>query len=166
VPRDGDWIWELKYDGFRIIAKVEKGVARLVTRNGNNFTVKFSKVAKMLEDLPDCVLDGELVMIDEHGKCIFPPNAKSPNLNFIIFDILSLKGKDLRGLPLIERKQILLKLGPPNLIDFVRGGGEDAFTAACRVGHEGLVGKQVLSIYTGKRDGSWIKVQCKGYKRI
>ena len=158
-PSGEDWLWELKYDGFRILAHIRGGRVRLVTRNGNDFTHKFQGIADSLSHLPDCVLDGELVMTDAAGRCVFPPKSTSPSRAYMVFDIV------LPDLPLIERKQILADLNPPNLVDFMQGGGAELFRAVCQAGHEGLVGKLKTSRYTGKRDGTWVKIICPNYVR-
>jgi bifunctional non-homologous end joining protein LigD len=117
------------------------------------------------------VLDGELVITDEFGRTDFQAlqnymkNQKAQNLTYIIFDILALDGVDLRGYPLIERKEkleILMKDAPNNLYysRYVRGRGKESFAAACESNMEGIIGKKVNSIYSGKRNGDWIKLKC------
>ncbi len=174
VPEDEDWIYELKYDGYRIIAYVEGNNVRLMTRNGNDYVRRFHDVAASLIDLAAgkaMVLDGEMVITDSSGKTDFQAlqnymkNPESKNLTYIIFDLLALNGEDLRGQPLINRKEILENLmenAPKNLYysRYVKGNGKESFAAACETGMEGIVGKKADSLYSGTRNGDWIKLKC------
>lgn len=174
VPKGEDWLYELKYDGYRIIAYVGGNSVRLMTRNGNDYTNRFRAAAASLLDLASgraMVLDGEMAVTDEAGKTDFQAlqnYMKDPggrNLTYIIFDLLSLDGADLRNDPLIKRKeklQELLKDAPANLnySRHVEGDGEKCFEAACELGMEGVVGKKSGSIYSGTRNGDWVKLKC------
>ncbi|HHU22417.1 MAG TPA: DNA ligase D [Clostridiales bacterium] len=174
IPKDGDWLYELKYDGYRIIAYVEAGAVRLVTRNGNDYTDRFRSVAASLIGWTDgraMVLDGEMAITDASGKTDFQAlqnyikNPAGQNLTYIVFDLLALDGKDLRQQPLIQRKnalEALMKNAPDNLwySRHVRGSGEESFAAACQMGMEGIVGKKADSVYSGTRNGDWIKIKC------
>ncbi|WP_027398423.1 DNA ligase D [Anaerovorax odorimutans] len=174
VPEGDDWIYEMKYDGYRIVAFIENNHVRLVTRNGNDYQRRFYDIASALINWVggrSMVLDGEMVITDETGKTDFQAlqnylkNAKSEKLTYIVFDILALDGKDLRSYTIIQRKEILetlMKDAPPNLYysRYIRGMGKESFTAACEAGMEGIVGKKVNSIYRGTRNGDWIKLKC------
>lgn len=174
VPEGEDWLYELKYDGYRIIAFVEGNSVRLVTRNGNDYIKRFHEVATSLVDLAAgraMVLDGEMAVIDPSGKTDFQAlqhymkNSKSQSLTYIIFDLLALDGKDLRGYRLIDRKEMLenlMKDVPKNLYysRYVRGIGKESFAVACEAGMEGIVGKKADSVYSGARNGDWIKLKC------
>jgi bifunctional non-homologous end joining protein LigD len=174
VPEDEDWIYELKYDGYRIIAYVEGNNVRLMTRNGNDYVRRFHDVAASLIDFANgraMVLDGEMVITDSSGKTDFQAlqnymkNPESKSLTYILFDLLALEGVDLRGQPLINRKEILETLmenAPKNLYysRYVRGNGKESFAAACETGMEGIVGKKADSLYSGTRNGDWIKLKC------
>lgn len=174
VPEGEDWLYELKYDGYRIIAFVEGNSVRLVTRNGNDYMRRFQDIATSLVDLAAgraMVLDGEMVVTDPSGKTDFQAlqnymkNPKSQNLTYIVFDLLALDGKDLRGYPLINRKEMLetlLKDAPKNLYysRYVRGNGKESFAVACEAGMEGIIGKKADSLYSGTRNGDWIKLKC------
>lgn len=174
IPEGDNWLYELKYDGYRILAFVEGNNARLVTRNGNDYANRFRDVTSSLirfsEGRP-FVLDGEMTVTDADGRTDFQAlqnylkNPKKKNLTYIIFDLLALDGEDLRGRPLIERKFILEKLmrnAPPNLYysRYVRGRGNESFAVACVAGMEGIVGKKEDSVYSGTRNGDWIKLKC------
>lgn len=174
IPTGEDWLYELKYDGYRILAFVEGNSARLITRNGQDYTKRFRDVADSLVDLAAgraMVLDGEMVVTDEAGNTDFQAlqnYMKKPaaqKLSYVIFDLLALDGEDLRGKRLVERKErleALMKDVPSNLhySRHVIGRGKESFAAACAAGAEGIVGKKANSIYSGKRNGDWIKLKC------
>lgn len=174
APPGDEWLYEVKYDGYRIVAFVEGGRARLVTRNGNDYTARFPAIARSLEDWAAgraMVLDGELVVTDEDGRTDFQalqgflrePAGKRPA--YVAFDLLALDGDDLRDRPLVERKQLLEELlqDAPDDIRYsvhVRGNGEASFRAACEQHLEGVVGKRADAPYRGVRNGDWIKLKC------
>nr|WP_315019788.1 DNA ligase D [uncultured Aminipila sp.] len=174
IPDSEDWLYELKYDGYRIMAFVEGNNVRLMTRNSNDYKRQFHDIADSLIDFSAgraVVLDGEMVITDSSGKTDFQAlqnytkNPASKNLTYVVFDILALDGKDLRGYPLIDRKKILetlMKNAPPKLYysRYIRGNGKESFAAACETGMEGIVGKKANSIYSGTRNGDWIKLKC------
>ncbi len=174
VSESEDWLYELKYDGYRIIAYIEGSSVRLITRHGNDYTMRFKDVASSLNTWADgraIVLDGEMVVTDSTGKTDFQAlqnymkNPKTQNLTYIVFDILALDGLDLRGNHLIDRKETLealMKDSPKNLFysKHIRGNGKESFKAACEAGMEGIVGKKPDSVYSGTRNGDWIKVKC------
>ncbi len=174
VPEGGDWLYELKYDGYRIIAYIEGNNVRLITRNGNNYTKRFADIAYSLIDWAAgraMILDGEMVIIDAEGKTDFQAlqnymrNPKGRSLTYIVFDLLALDGADLRGHPLIERKEtleVLMKDAPKKLCysQHIEGNGKEFFQAACQSNLEGIVGKKAESVYSGTRSGNWIKLKC------
>lgn len=175
VPEGDDWLYEMKYDGYRILAFAEGSSIRLITRNNNDITKRFSKVAASILDMAAgraMVLDGEMAVTDEAGRTDFQAlqrhlrNLQPQNLTYIIFDILALDGADLRKQPLIQRKELLaglMKNAPPNLIysRHVAGYGKESFKAACELEMEGIIGKRINSEYTGTRNGDWIKLKCR-----
>jgi bifunctional non-homologous end joining protein LigD len=174
IPQGEDWLYELKYDGYRIIAYLEADNARLVSRNGHDYTSKFRDIAYSLIDWAAgraMVLDGEMAVTDAEGRTDFQSlqsymrNPRGKKLTYIIFDLLALDGKDLRRQPLVERKETLealMKDLPGNLFysRHVRGNGEACFLAACKSGMEGIVGKKAGSVYSGTRNGDWVKLKC------
>lgn len=174
IPKEEGWIYETKYDGYRIIAFAESNIIKLQTRNHKDYTDKFPSITKALLDLASgrsMVLDGEMAITEDSGKTDFQSlqkymsNSKSKKPTYIIFDILSLDGDDLREKPLVERKNILeriMKGASPNLhySGYVIGQGKESFKAACEAGLEGIIGKKADSFYRGGRDGSWIKIKC------
>lgn len=177
IPEGDDWLYELKYDGYRILSYLEGNGVSLITRDGSDYTSRFQSVAASLIDWAAgraMVLDGEIAVTDASGKTDFQAlqnyikNPKGQNLAYIVFDLLALDGVDLRGQPLIERRdtlEALMEDAPKNLwySRHVRGNGETSFAAACELGMEGIVGKKADSVYSGTRNGDWIKLKC--YKR-
>ena len=174
VPEDGVWLYELKYDGYRMLAYLEGNNARLVTRNSNDLTTRFQDIADSLIDWAAgraMVLDGEMVITDAEGKTDFQAlqnylrNPQGKKLTYIVFDLLALDGADLRGRRLIDRKETLealMKDAPKNLYysQHILGNGEESFLAACKGNLEGIVGKKAESVYSGTRNGDWIKLKC------
>lgn len=172
-----EWLYELKYDGFRIMAFAEGGTVRLMTRNGIDYTRRFHNVASSIIDWAagrPMVLDGEIVITDVSGRTDFQAlqdymkNPKGKNLTYIIFDLLALDGADLRGYRLIDRKEKLedlMKNAPKNLYysRHIKGKGKESFSIACKANMEGIIGKRADSVYSGTRNGDWIKLKC--YKR-
>lgn len=174
IPTGEDWLYELKYDGYRIVAFVEGNTVRLITRNGNDFTSRFQSIANTLLDWAAgraMVLDGEMAVTDEGGKTDFQAlqnymkNPRAHSLSYIVFDLLALDGVDLRGQRLTQRKEKLLTLmqdAPKNLhySRHIEGNGKESFNAACALGMEGIIGKKADSLYSGTRNGDWIKLKC------
>ena len=174
IPLGEDWLYELKYDGYRILAFIESNSVRLLTRNGQDYTKRFRDVASALIDLAAgraMVLDGEMVVTDAAGNTDFQAlqnymkNPAAQNLTYILFDLLALDGKDLRQSRLIDRKEqleALMKDAPKHLhySRHVRGRGKESLVAACEAGAEGVIGKKAASTYSGTRNGDWIKLKC------
>jgi bifunctional non-homologous end joining protein LigD len=173
-PKHGDWIYELKFDGFRAIGvKIDKKVS-LMSRNEKKLDARFPEIVNAVKNLPvrECVIDGEIVALDEKGRSSFQllqalemEGRKSP-LRFYVFDLLQLDGRSLLQLPLEERKQLLAKLcesvGDPIRYSGEIGGDAKSLLAEVkRRGLEGLIGKQRKSVYEpGRRSGAWIKLKC------
>ena len=174
VPEGEDWLYELKYDGYRILAYLESSNVHFINRNGNDNTNRFQNIASSLVDWAAgraMVLDGEMVITDAEGKTDFQAlqnymrNPGNENLTYIVFDLLALDGADLRGRPLIDRKEILeaiMKDSPENLYysQHIRGNGKESFLAACKANLEGIVGKKADSVYSGTRNDDWIRLKC------
>ena len=173
-PGHGDWLYELKFDGIRAIAIKGQGKVNLVSRNQNELRTRFPEIADAVEQLPvkGCVIDGEIVALDEEGRSSFQllqslemEDRKAP-VRFYVFDLLQLNGKSLIKLPLTQRKEVLGKLcegvGDPIRFSGELGGDPEALLAAVKSrGLEGIVGKQRSSVYEpGRRSGAWIKLKC------
>jgi bifunctional non-homologous end joining protein LigD len=164
---DRDWVFETKWDGFRLVAKTGTGVL-LYSRNGNDVTARYSAVAEALHTIKrNAVIDGELVALDAHGRSRFQllQNAKGQaRLRYYVFDLLFLDGRDLRGKPLVERKERLRAiLGRRSLIRYSRHAkqhGNAEFRKAQRAGEEGIIAKRAAGLYhSGKRTREWLKIK-------
>ncbi len=172
-PPAGEWLYEIKFDGFRAIALKGGPQARLLSRNQKDFGAKFPEVLEsVLElDVRDAVIDGEIVALDERGISsfqllqAFELGQKRPPIFYYAFDLLRLNGKDLLERPLSERKEMLGKFlkDAPGVIRFSASLGEDAdqlLGRARELGLEGLIGKRKDSQYEpGRRSGAWIKLK-------
>lgn len=171
APSGSAWLHEIKYDGYRLMGFVEEGEVRLVTRGGQDWTAKFPGLVKELQKLEvgQAIVDGEVVVLDEHGVSHFQAlqgylsKKRQGQPSFFLFDLLYLNGKDLRQLPLLQRKQILQTLplsAPLHYSDHVTGQGPEVLEQACRLGCEGIISKQADSLYAGRRSRDWLKVKC------
>lgn len=166
---DPDWVFEVKWDGFRIVARVEGGKPILYSRGGKDVTANYPQVAKALEKIRhDVAIDGELVALDEKGRSRFQllQNAlrAKVRLQYCAFDLLFLDGKDLRALPLLERKRMLQRLLPRDAalrFSFhIAKHGLKFFKKAERLGLEGIMAKRAQGpYYSGKRTREWLKIK-------
>jgi bifunctional non-homologous end joining protein LigD len=166
---DPDWIFETKWDGFRLMAEIKDGSVALYSRNLIDLSSKYPSVCAALRKVNGfAVIDGELVALDTHGRSRFQllQNAEreKARLRYCVFDLLYLEGKDLRQHPLIERKKILEKILPKNLLlqysTHVWDKGIAAFKRAARAGEEGVMAKLATShYYSGQRTRDWQKVK-------
>jgi bifunctional non-homologous end joining protein LigD len=169
----GDWLWELKFDGYRAIALKGGHEVRLLSRNEKDLGKKFSAVVNAVLELDcrDAILDGEVVALDSGGRPSFQllqayeKGEQRPPLFYYVFDLLQLNGVDLRFRPLTERKAMLKELieDAPETIRYsvpFDAPLEDLLEQARSFGLEGLTGKQQDSRYeSGRRSGAWIKLK-------
>ncbi|HEX2204363.1 MAG TPA: DNA ligase D [Longimicrobium sp.] len=175
VPPGKEWLHEIKFDGYRFVVTLEKGRARMLTRKANDWTSRFPGFAQRFAGLParSAVLDGELVIMGPGGVTSFQllqnvlNNGREDELVFYAFDLLHLDGYDLRGVPLLQRKETLRALlaglaanGPIRFSDHVVGNGKAFLQQGCRMGLEGIISKRADSHYTSKRTRDWLKVKC------
>ena len=173
-PATGDWIYELKFDGIRLIGVKKGEKVSLLSRNQNELAERFPEIVEAIEALParECVIDGEVVALDEEGRSSFQllqaremEGRKSP-VYFYAFDLLQLDGKSLLSLPLEARKNVLEKLcagggDPIRYSGAIGGDAKRLLDEVKRRGLEGIVGKQRNSVYEpGRRSGAWIKLKC------
>jgi bifunctional non-homologous end joining protein LigD len=173
-PTGGDWSYELKFDGFRVCAVKKGSDIHLFSRNGNELRSRFPEVVDALTAFPadECVLDGEVVALDEEGRSSFQllqgvemEGPKSP-IVFYVFDLMQLNGRGLTDLPLVPRKQLLAKLcegagDPVRYSGEIDGEASVLLKEVQRRGLEGLIGKLRNSRYeVGGRSGAWIKLKC------
>ncbi|MEY2496498.1 MAG: bifunctional non-ous end joining protein LigD [Verrucomicrobiota bacterium] len=173
-PTAGDWMYELKFDGIRLIAVKNREKVNLISRNGNELAGRFAEVAEAVSALPidDCVIDGEVVALDEKGGSSFQllqaheMEGRHAPIYYYVFDLLQAAGKNLIGLPLERRKELLSSLceGAADSIRFSGEIGGDPVALlreVKRLGLEGVIGKQRGSVYEpDRRSGAWIKLKC------
>jgi bifunctional non-homologous end joining protein LigD len=166
-----DWIFELKYDGFRALAHVEAGQCRLMSRNRNAFRTFPSLAAGIAAALSrEAVIDGEIVHFDVEGRPQFYDLMRRRGLqHFCAFDLLWLDGRDLRGLPLLERKRLLHGLVPrqtsPLLyVDHFTRQGVELFQAVCERDLEGIVAKLAAGVYEPAAT-TWVKIKNAAYSQ-
>jgi bifunctional non-homologous end joining protein LigD len=173
-PEGEDWISEVKFDGYRLLAFLQNGTARLVTRKGLDWTHRLPAVARVVQQVKasSAILDGELVALDERGVSSFPllqdalSAGRSRDLFLYLFDLPYLDGWDLRRCPLIERKAVLKGLGTwrgtLRYSDHHEGNPGPMQAQACDIGLEGIICKQRNAPYQETRTKSWLKVKCRG----
>ena len=173
APPDGEeWLHEIKHDGYRIVARIEEGDVRLVSRNGKDWTKEFPQVARAVGRLPagTALLDGEVAAVLPNGATSFQALQRRGDggapLVYFVFDLLHLDGWDLRAVGLEQRKEALHRLlesAPPVLrfSDHVRGRGPEFFATAREAGLEGVVSKRADAPYREGRAGDWRKAKCR-----
>ncbi len=173
VPAGGDWLFEMKYDGYRCLAAIAGETVRLFTRTGKDWTEQFGAIVPPLSRLTkgSALIDGELCAFDAKGRTDFSTlKAHLSNggpLTYFAFDLLELDGEDLTKSKLIDRKaqleKLLGKIEASSLVQFsthVTGNGQKVFDAICREGHEGIIAKEADAPYRSERTRSWLKVKC------
>jgi bifunctional non-homologous end joining protein LigD len=175
IPEGDDWLHEVKFDGYRILAFVEPGGVRLVTRNAHDWSHKFQTVRDAVAalGLPACILDGEVVALDADGVSRFQglqhvlKNPGSASLAYYVFDLPYFDGHNLSAVPLRERVEVLRNAfaggdsaGVVRLSEHIEGTGPGVLRSACRLGLEGIVSKRAGSPYTSARTADWVKTKC------
>ena len=173
APDGTEWPHEIKYDGYRMHARVDSSDVRLLTRTGLDWTHKYRPIAEALSKLPvkQAYLDGELSGVREDGTTSFAiiqaasDTRNADNLIFFLFDLLFLDGVDLTGLPLTARKKrlgtLLNRVGAPlEYSDHHVGNGRAFHAEACKLGLEGIVSKRADAPYAPANRGLWVKTKC------
>ncbi|SOZ39499.1 DNA ligase D [Cupriavidus neocaledonicus] len=173
-PDAAAWRYEIKFDGYRLLARVDGKDVRLFTRQGHDWTGKLRAVARDVGalGLPDGWLDGEIVVLGKHGETDFQAlqnafdTSRVEAIQYFVFDLPYFAGHDLRKVPLVERRALLRRIftlnASPRLQfseDFEASAG-DMLDAACRMKLEGVIGKRVDSGYVSARSNTWIKLKC------
>jgi bifunctional non-homologous end joining protein LigD len=179
APSSDDWAYEIKFDGYRVLVRIERGRAKhkilIYTRNGNDWTAKFSKQVKALEklDIDSAWLDGEAVVLDDRGLPDFQAlqNAfdvgRPQDIVVYFLDLPFLNGYDLRHVPLVQRRALLKALIEPVDDPVLRYSQDFAFQAedllksACDMALEGIIGKRMDGGYVSGRSNAWIKLKCR-----
>jgi bifunctional non-homologous end joining protein LigD len=175
-PAGEGWGHEIKLDGYRMQLRVEDGRATLKTRKGLDWTEKFAAIAEAASSLPDALIDGEIVALDDKAEPNFAAlqaalsDGKTDNLMFYAFDLLFVDEFDLRRQPLRERKRRLRELlqgkgkdggGVIHYLDHLETGGEAVWESACKMSLEGIVSKRLDAPYQSGRSESWTKTKCR-----
>lgn len=180
IPPGTDWLYEVKWDGYRALCFLASGKVLMSSRRGNNLNKQFAPIAEALQQCvkaETAIIDGEVVALDENGKPSFQhlqnftgfgtkPALKGvarPPLNFFAFDLLYLNGYDLRKAALIDRRQLLASILLPNesvrYSDHFAGKGEELLQAVRAQGLEGIIAKQAQSRYESRRSNAWLKLK-------
>lgn len=174
-PPEGDWLYEIKFDGYRILARVLDNEVRLFTRNGHDWTAKLPQQARAIKalGLQDGWLDGEVVVLNDDGLPDFQAlqNAFDAGLSndilYFVFDLPFHDGHDLREQPLEQRRAELKKLlgrrrsGPLRFSEAFAVQHGDIVASACAMSLEGVIGKRAGSRYVSRRSDDWIKLKCR-----
>lgn len=174
-PPAGDWLYEVKYDGYRLLARIEGEEVRLFTRSGNDWTARLPEQARALAalGLESAWLDGEILVNDAQGVSSFQAlqnafeTGKASRICYYLFDLPYLNGADLRDVPVEQRRELLGKLlGEQNDSDLLcfsaafEVPADRILGSACELGLEGVIGKRLGSPYRSRRSKDWIKLKC------
>ncbi len=173
-PAGAEWLHEIKFDGYRMLAFLDAGEVRLRTRTGQDWTDRFPTIAEAIAALPvaQAVLDGEVALLDAAGRSDFQglqnslDAGRDRELAFHAFDLPHCEGHDLTAVPLLRRKELLRSLLPPDAdgplrySDHVVGHGPTFVQQACLLALEGAISKRVDAPYLGRRTRTWLKTKC------
>jgi bifunctional non-homologous end joining protein LigD len=173
-PASGDWLIENKWDGYRVLARISAGKVKLHTRNGNDWTARLKSLADELANvgIDSAWLDGEMVVLNDAGVPDFNAlqnaidSEHAEHIVLFLFDVPFLGGRDLRGVPLRSRRQVLQALLEGHTSDRIRFSEElpaspsQVLDAACRIGLEGVMLKRSDAPYVSRRSDSWLKLKC------
>ena len=188
APQGDDWLSEIKFDGYRVLARVERGSEgeqdiRILTRNGKDWTERFGTIAARLRGLParEALIDGEVVAYSTGGSTSFAKLQEAlsagttSQLVFQAFDLLHLDGASLTGAPLVERKRVLralldaagmMETGAVRYTDHVVGKAPEFYAQACEIGLEGIIVKRADARYRAGRGTGWLKVKCTRHRDL
>lgn len=175
-PQGNDWLHEIKFDGYRMLARIVEGRVQLITRNGNDWTDKFPAIVAALSriELRSAFFDGEIVHLGENGASSFSglqadlSENRSDRLTYFVFDLLALDGYILTGCRLDDRKRLLQAVisgapqGAIRYSEHIVGNGPAFFAKACGARLEGIVSKRQDEAYFPGRSGDWLKCKCSG----
>ena len=173
-PSGDEWLHELKFDGYRMLCRVDRGRVTVWSRNGKDWTEKFQNVVEAVKSLKatSAMLDGEIVIVDAQGRSSFQKlqraMGKATTTGFVyeVFDLIHLDGFSFIETPLKHRKELLKNLVGSNSHGVIRysehisGNGDEFFKQACEYGIEGIVSKLANSHYESTRNRNWLKVKC------
>ena len=173
-PSGDEWLHELKFDGYRMLCRIDGGQVTLWSRNGKEWTEKFQNVIEAIRSLrvTGAIIDGEIVVVDAHGRSSFQKlqramgKSVTTGFTFEVFDLIYLDGFNLTQTPLKYRKELLKDLVGSNQRGIIRysedfqGKRAAFFKHACEYGIEGIVSKLADSPYESTRNRNWLKVKC------
>ncbi|HEX6858965.1 MAG TPA: DNA ligase D [Caulobacteraceae bacterium] len=180
-PPGGGWAHEIKFDGYRMQMRIEAGAATLKTRKGLDWSAKFKEIVAEGRALPDCLIDGEVVALNENGSPDFAglqaalSSGKTGALVFFVFDLLFAEGEDLRRRPLSERKARLKALLETyadaraerlRYVDHFVTAGDAVLQSACRMDLEGIISKKLDAPYRSGRGDTWVKSKCRAGEEV
>jgi bifunctional non-homologous end joining protein LigD len=179
-PSGEEWVHEIKLDGYRVQLRIENGRALMRTRTGLDWTRRFPDIAAAAASLPDALIDGEVVALDDDSVANFGAlqtalsERDTEDLVFFAFDLLFVDGEDLRPLPLSDRKLMLRSLlhrklapkAPIKFLEYVVGAGEAVLESARRLGLEGIVSKRLDAPYRSGRNDTWTKAKCRAGQEV
>ena len=180
APSGTGWAHEIKFDGYRIQARLDRGEVRLLTRKGLDWSEKFPNIAAAVAELParTALIDGEVVVEEENGVSSFSglqaalKAGERERFIYYVFDLLHIDGRDLTGLPLIERKAELARLvekaqrGPIKYSEHFEGEGSAVLRHACELRLEGIVSKRMDAPYRSGRSDMFIKTKCSNAQEL
>jgi bifunctional non-homologous end joining protein LigD len=169
-----DWVFEIKFDGYRMLARVEDHEPRLFTRNGNDWTGKLQGLAKALRsmELPDGWYDGEIILPGKDTPADFQAlqgafeSSRTEQIVYYLFDLPYCAGHDLRAVPLVQRREVLQRIVRRKPHANVRFSEvfdaplEQMLASACQLGLEGVIAKRADSAYVNRRSSDWVKLKC------
>jgi bifunctional non-homologous end joining protein LigD len=178
APPVGGWLYEIKFDGYRMMARIDQQIT-LLTRNGYDWTKRMPRLVQELQTLPvrTTWIDGEVIVQDDEGRPVFQPlqsafsSGKTDDLIYFAFDLLFLNGKDLRSLAVEKRRVKLHRLIEDASLEHVRFSEtfdvdpRDLLANVCAMQIEGIVGKRAGSFYASERNGNWQEFVILGYTR-
>jgi bifunctional non-homologous end joining protein LigD len=176
-PTGSDWLFEVKWDGYRLAIHIEPKGVRILTRGGHDWTHRFPAIAEAARNLgvATAIIDGEAVVLDENGVPDFGllqnslghrgGKRISEEASFFAFDLLYFDGHDLTDKELVSRRHLLEDLigkegGVIKYSETIEGDGDNLLTEACRHGLEGIIAKRRDSSYSSGRSGDWLKIKC------
>jgi len=180
LPEGPDWLYEIKFDGYRCLAGKDAGGVRLWSRRGNDFTSQFPAIAKSCEDLPiGTLVDGEIVAIDAEGRLSFNMlqhhRSQASAIRFYVFDVLTFAGRDMLQEKLLKRRDALTDAMRPirkasSVVDIsqtIAAPAADLILAVTELGFEGVIAKRLDSLYeSGERSGAWVKYKINKGPRV
>ena len=181
APDSANWIHEIKFDGYRLQARLDHGKVRLLTRNGLDWTRKFTGIANAVAELEadTALIDGELVVEGDDGVTSFSllqeelKSGRQSRLVYYVFDLLHLDGRDLRSLPLADRKEALAQLiesapkaSPVRFSESIAERGAVLIRHACKLGLEGIISKKADGAYRSGRGRDWVKTKCSSRQEL